>query len=74
MKGKKMDKKRHIKYAVRIGALLSAWWLITQCFYNCFPLGSIIHFAKAMDARDADGEIRSLKSVMCDWEINQSVN
>lgn len=49
-----MNKKRCVKYLIRIGVVLLLWWLGLQFYYHCIPPGSVIHFAKAMEARDAD--------------------
>lgn len=49
-----MNKKRCVKYLIRIGVVALVWWLGLQFYYHCIPPGSVIHFAKAMESRDAD--------------------
>lgn len=48
-----MNKKRCIKYAIRIGVFLLVGWIGLQGFYHCCPWGSAAHFAMAMKMRCA---------------------
>lgn len=49
-----MKKKQCAKYLIWIGCVALVWWLGMRFCYNCIPPGSVMHFAKAMEARDAD--------------------